>query len=140
MAGQILKPCELSFHHHSKLTISPLLPQAKSAPSKTQARPVGVKIPTCKITLRETFLTSPEELYRVFTNQEVSTVLSFQLLASAVQVTRAVSTSLRCVEEVLGGTMRPAAYTHRQEGQLCSNHSSEWICPLVYLVYRLWVM
>ncbi|XP_006746810.1 activator of 90 kDa heat shock protein ATPase homolog 1 [Leptonychotes weddellii] len=31
--------------------------KAKSAPSKTQARPVGVKIPTCKITLRETFLT-----------------------------------------------------------------------------------
>ncbi|XP_064427487.1 activator of 90 kDa heat shock protein ATPase homolog 1 isoform X2 [Mirounga angustirostris] len=45
--------------------------KAKSAPSKTQARPVGVKIPTCKITLRETFLTSPEELYRVFTTQEV---------------------------------------------------------------------
>ncbi|XP_067585398.1 activator of 90 kDa heat shock protein ATPase homolog 1 isoform X2 [Pseudorca crassidens] len=45
--------------------------KAKSAPSKTQARPVGVKIPTCKITLRETFLTSPEELYRVFTTQEI---------------------------------------------------------------------
>nr|XP_030687753.1 activator of 90 kDa heat shock protein ATPase homolog 1 isoform X3 [Globicephala melas] len=45
--------------------------KAKSAPSKTQARPVGVKIPTCKITLRETFLTSPEELYRVFTTQEL---------------------------------------------------------------------
>ncbi|MEE6520925.1 hypothetical protein FKM82_018907, partial [Ascaphus truei] len=31
----------------------------------------GVKIPTCKVTLKETFLTSPEELYRVFTRQEV---------------------------------------------------------------------
>ncbi|KAF6350726.1 activator of HSP90 ATPase activity 1 [Rhinolophus ferrumequinum] len=47
------------------------LSQAKAAPSKTQARPVGVKIPTCKITLRDTFLTSPEELYRVFTTQEL---------------------------------------------------------------------
>ncbi|EDL02943.1 mCG17468, isoform CRA_d [Mus musculus] len=42
-----------------------------SAPSKSQAKPVGVKIPTCKITLKETFLTSPEELYRVFTTQEL---------------------------------------------------------------------
>lgn len=67
----------------SKLTVSLPLPQAKSAPSKSQARPVGVKIPTCKITLRESFLTSPEELYRVFTTQEVSIVLSLQLLASA---------------------------------------------------------
>lgn len=50
-------------------------PQAnKSAPSKTQTRPVGVKIPTCKITLRETFLTSPEELYRVLTTQEVGII------------------------------------------------------------------
>lgn len=45
--------------------------KAKSAPSKSQAKPVGVKIPTCKITLKETFLTSPEELYRVFTTQEL---------------------------------------------------------------------
>nr|XP_023402188.1 activator of 90 kDa heat shock protein ATPase homolog 1 isoform X2 [Loxodonta africana] len=44
---------------------------SKSAPSKTQARSVGVRIPTCKITLKETFLTSPEELYRVFTTQEL---------------------------------------------------------------------
>ncbi|KAF7484053.1 Hypothetical predicted protein [Marmota monax] len=45
--------------------------KTKSVPQKTQAKPVGVKIPTCKITLRETFLTSPEELYRVFTTQEL---------------------------------------------------------------------
>ncbi|XP_075470791.1 activator of 90 kDa heat shock protein ATPase homolog 1 isoform X2 [Ascaphus truei] len=31
----------------------------------------GVTIPTCKVTLKETFLTSPEELYRVFTRQEL---------------------------------------------------------------------
>uniref|UniRef100_A0A8D2ARL3 Uncharacterized protein n=1 Tax=Sciurus vulgaris TaxID=55149 RepID=A0A8D2ARL3_SCIVU len=51
--------------------------KTKSAPQKTQAKPVGVKIPTCKITLRETFLTSPEELYRVFTTQEVVSFLLF---------------------------------------------------------------
>ncbi|XP_026141288.1 activator of 90 kDa heat shock protein ATPase homolog 1-like [Carassius auratus] len=31
----------------------------------------GVKIPTCKFSLKETFLTSPEDLYRVFLNQEM---------------------------------------------------------------------
>ncbi|XP_063804276.1 activator of 90 kDa heat shock protein ATPase homolog 1 [Pseudophryne corroboree] len=31
----------------------------------------GVKIPTCKVTMKETFLTSPEELYRVLTQQEL---------------------------------------------------------------------
>ncbi|KAF6128622.1 activator of HSP90 ATPase activity 1 [Phyllostomus discolor] len=46
-------------------------PRVKSAPSKAQATPVGVRIPTCKITLRDTFLTSPEELYRVLTTQEL---------------------------------------------------------------------
>ncbi|KPP67968.1 activator of 90 kDa heat shock protein ATPase1-like [Scleropages formosus] len=40
---------------------------ASSAPRPT----TGVKIPTCKFTMKETFLTSPEELYRVFTNQEM---------------------------------------------------------------------
>ncbi|XP_054947079.1 activator of 90 kDa heat shock protein ATPase homolog 1-like [Physeter macrocephalus] len=45
--------------------------KAKPASSKTQARPVGVKLPTCKNTLGETFLTSPEELHRLFTTQEL---------------------------------------------------------------------
>lgn len=31
----------------------------------------GVKIPTCKFSLKDTFLTSPEDLYRVFLNQEM---------------------------------------------------------------------
>ncbi|XP_051502820.1 activator of 90 kDa heat shock protein ATPase homolog 1-like [Myxocyprinus asiaticus] len=31
----------------------------------------GVKIPTCKFSLKDTFLTSPEELYRVFLSQEM---------------------------------------------------------------------
>lgn len=34
----------------------------------------GVKIPTCKFSIKDTFLTSPEELYRVFLKQEVSIV------------------------------------------------------------------
>ncbi len=32
----------------------------------------GVKIPTCKFSMKEIFLTSPADLYRVFLNQEVS--------------------------------------------------------------------
>ncbi|XP_005992777.1 activator of 90 kDa heat shock protein ATPase homolog 1 isoform X2 [Latimeria chalumnae] len=39
--------------------------------STSKADPVGVKIPTCKISLKDTFLTSPEELYRVFVTQEL---------------------------------------------------------------------
>uniref|UniRef100_A0A3P9AZZ4 Activator of HSP90 ATPase activity 1 n=1 Tax=Maylandia zebra TaxID=106582 RepID=A0A3P9AZZ4_9CICH len=41
--------------------------------SASTATPVntGVKIPTCKFTLKETFLTSPAELYRVFLNREM---------------------------------------------------------------------
>ncbi|XP_042301221.1 activator of 90 kDa heat shock protein ATPase homolog 1 [Sceloporus undulatus] len=36
-----------------------------------KSKSVGVKIPTCKITLKDTFLTSPDELYRVFITQEM---------------------------------------------------------------------
>uniref|UniRef100_A0A3Q1IYR0 Activator of 90 kDa heat shock protein ATPase homolog 1 n=1 Tax=Anabas testudineus TaxID=64144 RepID=A0A3Q1IYR0_ANATE len=43
--------------------------------SSSKAAPVnvntGVKIPTCKFSMKETFLTSPPELYRVFLNQEM---------------------------------------------------------------------
>lgn len=41
--------------------------------SSSTAAPVnaGVKIPTCKFTLKDKFLTSPADLYRVFLNQEV---------------------------------------------------------------------
>lgn len=54
--------------------------QSKAKQDKTQissssstAAPIntGVKIPTCKFSMRETFLTSPPELYRVFLNQEM---------------------------------------------------------------------
>ncbi|KAG8562020.1 hypothetical protein GDO81_015562 [Engystomops pustulosus] len=48
----------------------------KVAPPVTQDKTVisqntGVKIPTCKVSMKEMFLTSPEELYRVLTRQEL---------------------------------------------------------------------
>ncbi|KAG9481715.1 hypothetical protein GDO78_010774 [Eleutherodactylus coqui] len=49
----------------------------KVAPSSTRdvktvtCQSTGVKIPTCKVSMKETFLTSPEELYRVLTQQEL---------------------------------------------------------------------
>ncbi|KAE8586099.1 hypothetical protein XENTR_v10021550 [Xenopus tropicalis] len=40
--------------------------------SKSQTcQNAGVKIPTCKVNIKDTFLTSPEELYRVLTRQEL---------------------------------------------------------------------
>ncbi|CAI5764315.1 of 90 kDa heat shock ATPase homolog 1 isoform X1 [Podarcis lilfordi] len=36
-----------------------------------KSKSVGVKIPTCKINLKDVFLTSPDELYRVFITQEM---------------------------------------------------------------------
>ncbi|XP_010214676.1 PREDICTED: activator of 90 kDa heat shock protein ATPase homolog 1 isoform X2 [Tinamus guttatus] len=44
---------------------------ASSNTATSQSKSVGVKIPTCKISLKDTFLTSPEELYRVFVTQEM---------------------------------------------------------------------
>lgn len=46
------------------------LPETQNAKSTT-CQNTGVKIPTCKISMKETFLTSPEELYRVLTTQEL---------------------------------------------------------------------
>ncbi|XP_067388705.1 activator of 90 kDa heat shock protein ATPase homolog 1 [Emydura macquarii macquarii] len=42
-----------------------------TAAHQSDSKPIGVKIPTCKISLKDIFLTSPEELYRVFTTQEM---------------------------------------------------------------------
>ncbi|XP_036302920.1 activator of 90 kDa heat shock protein ATPase homolog 1-like [Pipistrellus kuhlii] len=50
--------------------------KAKSAPSKTQTRPVGVRIPTCKISLRDTFLTSPGEFSTALTARELVRALT----------------------------------------------------------------
>ncbi|XP_005301712.2 activator of 90 kDa heat shock protein ATPase homolog 1 isoform X2 [Trachemys scripta elegans] len=44
---------------------------ASTVTAAPESKPIGVKIPTCKISLKDIFLTSPEELYRVFTTQEV---------------------------------------------------------------------
>ncbi|KAM4014570.1 activator of 90 kDa heat shock protein ATPase homolog 1 [Anomaloglossus baeobatrachus] len=47
----------------------PAPPPAQKKVEKCQN--TGVKIPTCKVRMTETFLTSPEELYRVLTRQEL---------------------------------------------------------------------
>ncbi|KAF7201192.1 activator of 90 kDa heat shock protein ATPase-like protein 1-like, partial [Nothobranchius furzeri] len=66
--------------------------QSKAKFDKTQfqsssgtAAPIhtGVKIPTCKISLKDTFLTSPADLYRVFLNQEM--VQAFTRSAATVE-------------------------------------------------------
>ncbi|KAM8833935.1 activator of 90 kDa heat shock protein ATPase homolog 1-like [Synchiropus splendidus] len=66
--------------------------QSKAKLNKTQisssggtAAPVntGVKIPTCKFSMREKFLTSPADLYRVFLNQEM--VQAFTHAAATVE-------------------------------------------------------
>lgn len=46
--------------------------------SSSTAAPVntGVKIPTCKFSMKEKFLTSPADLFRVFLNQEVRCLCS----------------------------------------------------------------
>lgn len=45
--------------------------QISSSSSSVAPVNTGVKIPTCKFTLKDKFLTSPADLYRVFLNQEV---------------------------------------------------------------------
>ncbi|XP_063040039.1 activator of 90 kDa heat shock protein ATPase homolog 1-like [Engraulis encrasicolus] len=49
----------------------------------TPAANTGVKIPTCKFTIKDTFMTSPEDLFRVFLNQEM--VQAFTHSAAMVQ-------------------------------------------------------
>ncbi|CAH2328465.1 activator of 90 kDa heat shock ATPase homolog 1 [Pelobates cultripes] len=46
-------------------------PQTAQTNKSSTCPSTGVKIPTCKFTLKETFLTSPEELYRVLTQEEL---------------------------------------------------------------------
>lgn len=53
---------------------------ASSSTATSQSKSIGVKIPTCKISLKDTFLTSPEELYRVFITQEVMSGFFSELL------------------------------------------------------------
>lgn len=55
-----------------------------SGPCNTMApMNTGVKIPTCKFNMKEKFLTSPPELYRVFTNQQM--VQAFTRCAATVE-------------------------------------------------------
>ncbi|KAM6335791.1 activator of 90 kDa heat shock protein ATPase homolog 1 isoform 2-T2 [Podargus strigoides] len=59
---------------------------ASSSTATSQSKSIGVKIPTCKISLKDTFLTSPEELYRVFITQELRGLMTdrsqFQIAVS----------------------------------------------------------
>ncbi|XP_060771743.1 activator of 90 kDa heat shock protein ATPase homolog 1a [Neoarius graeffei] len=64
-------------------------PSSSSTTSKSPG--FGVKIPTASFSLKETFFTSPEELYRVFLNQQM--VQAFTHLAA-------------CVDGVRGGQFR----------------------------------
>ncbi|XP_078090498.1 activator of 90 kDa heat shock protein ATPase homolog 1-like isoform X2 [Mustelus asterias] len=52
----------------------------------SQHTPVGVKIPTCKISLKDYFMTSPEELYRIFTTQEL--IQAFTHAPAVVEATK----------------------------------------------------
>ncbi|XP_076874030.1 activator of 90 kDa heat shock protein ATPase homolog 1-like [Brachyhypopomus gauderio] len=51
--------------------------------TSTNALSSGVKIPTVQFSLKDTFLTSPDELYRIFLNQEM--VQAFTHLAAVVE-------------------------------------------------------
>lgn len=54
--------------------------QISSSSSTVAPVNTGVKIPTCKFTLKDKFLTSPADLYRVFLNQEVGFRIRFCLI------------------------------------------------------------
>ncbi|XP_020650038.2 activator of 90 kDa heat shock protein ATPase homolog 1 isoform X1 [Pogona vitticeps] len=58
-------PCPIRKAEERKTTQKP------AASNALKSKSVGVKIPTCKINLKDTFLTSPDELYRVFITQEM---------------------------------------------------------------------
>ncbi|XP_041070896.1 activator of 90 kDa heat shock protein ATPase homolog 1b isoform X1 [Carcharodon carcharias] len=52
----------------------------------SQHTSVGVKIPTCKINLKDYFMTSPEELYRIFITQEL--IQAFTHAPAVVEATK----------------------------------------------------
>ncbi|XP_028822195.1 activator of 90 kDa heat shock protein ATPase homolog 1-like [Denticeps clupeoides] len=57
--------------------------QIGSSSSAPPPSNTGVKIPTCKFSIKDTFLTSPEDLYRVFVHQEM--VQAFTHAAAVVE-------------------------------------------------------
>lgn len=72
--------------------------------SSSTAAPVntGVKIPTCKFTLKDKFLTSPADLYRVFLNQEVGfSSLTLMMKPFAFKVNFSSFTSSRSCPDLL---------------------------------------
>ncbi|XP_053470787.1 activator of 90 kDa heat shock protein ATPase homolog 1a isoform X2 [Ictalurus furcatus] len=88
----------------------------KKKPSGSSTTPKspgsGVKIPTASFRLNETFLTSPEELYRVFLNQQM--VEAFTHLAA-------------CVDGVRGGQFRLLeGNVHGEFAELDTSQRSLW--------------
>ncbi|KAM8920674.1 activator of 90 kDa heat shock protein ATPase homolog 1 isoform 2-T2 [Pelodytes ibericus] len=68
--GMIL-PTANGVSHADTPEIKPKAEAPTAQSTSITCQNTGVKIPTCKITLKETFQTSPEELYRVLTRQEL---------------------------------------------------------------------
>uniref|UniRef100_A0A671QU97 AHA1, activator of heat shock protein ATPase homolog 1a n=1 Tax=Sinocyclocheilus anshuiensis TaxID=1608454 RepID=A0A671QU97_9TELE len=81
--GMIL-PTEKAFNkQNQEAQAKAKLDKTQIGSSTTRNPPnTGVKIPTVSLTMKDTFLTSPEELYRVFLNQEL--VQAFTHLAAFV--------------------------------------------------------
>ncbi|KAM9435782.1 activator of 90 kDa heat shock protein ATPase homolog 1a [Clarias gariepinus] len=87
--GMILPKAESVSTQQTNVKLDKKNPSCSSAAPKSPGS--GVKISTASFILKETFLTSPEELYRVFLNQEM--VQAFTHLAA-------------CVDGVSGGQFR----------------------------------
>ncbi|KAM9294635.1 activator of 90 kDa heat shock protein ATPase homolog 1 [Gastrophryne carolinensis] len=56
---------------HTAITKAKLKDPVPTNSKPSSCESTGVKIPTCKVSMKEMFLTSPEELYRVLTRQEL---------------------------------------------------------------------
>lgn len=91
--------------------------QISSSSSTSAPVNTGVKIPTCKFSMREKFLTSPADLYRVFLHQEVSFITLFILIDDAAE-----RTSLKCSCLCADGPGVHARSSHggRREGRKVS--------------------
>ncbi|KAI5615164.1 AHA1, activator of heat shock protein ATPase-like 1a isoform X1, partial [Silurus asotus] len=90
---------------HTNVKMEKKNPSGSSTVSKSSSS--GVKISTASFSLNETFLASPEELYRVFLNQEM--VQAFTHLAA-------------CVDGVRGGQFRLLeGNVHGEFGELVPN-------------------
>uniref|UniRef100_A0A8C2XE39 Activator of 90 kDa heat shock protein ATPase homolog 1 n=1 Tax=Cyclopterus lumpus TaxID=8103 RepID=A0A8C2XE39_CYCLU len=71
--GMILPTANgLKCSSQSKATLDKTRQISSSSSGSSAPVNTGVKIPTCKFSMREKFLTSPADLYRVFLNQEMT--------------------------------------------------------------------